>query len=374
MNSCDVLVIGGGVIGLSIAWELNERSEYTVCVVDKPQSGVASWAAAGMIPPAPTELLDDPVSRLHQLSCQHWRDWSMTLKQRSNIDNEYRKCGALYIGRSRGDKAALPGWVEDYAARGIRCDRLTTSGLEKLEPRLALPADSQALLLPDEALINPRQHLAALRKACGLSQVRLETCSRIELIPRPQKNGFLVKTDRGEWTVEKICIAAGAWSFQLLKSLGIEIPLLPIRGQMLSFHAAVEINHIINEGTRYLLRRLDGNRILAGSSEEEVGFDNQTTDATRNELLEFAHSLIPQLDENSLEDHWSGLRPATIDGQPYLGEAHKIPGLYFAAGHFRMGITNSIATAMVLSELIQGKSPQIEIQALGQQRGLFRSS
>jgi glycine oxidase len=136
---------------------------------------------------------------------------------------------------------------------------------------------------------------------------------------------------------------------------------LPIRGQIVLFRChEPPITRIINEGSRYLVPREDG-RVLAGSTEEEVGFDKRTTAEAIADLTEFARDLVPALREATIEKTWAGLRPGSFDGLPYLGRLPGLMNAYVAAGHFRNGLFLSTATAVVMSQLIRGEQPEVDL-------------
>jgi glycine oxidase len=155
----------------------------------------------------------------------------------------------------------------------------------------------------------------------------------------------------------------------LLRQLGVTTGILPVRGQMVLFRGPTRpFQRVLNEGSRYLVPRDEG-YVLAGSTEEEVGFDKRTTPEATHQLKEFACELVPLLRRFQVEQTWAGLRPGTLDGFPYLG---KIPGLdntYAAAGHFRSGLQLSTGTAVVLGQLIRGERPAVDLTPFRVGRG-----
>jgi glycine oxidase len=162
----------------------------------------------------------------------------------------------------------------------------------------------------------------------------------------------------------QVCFTAGAWTGQLLKRLGMDVGIMPIRGQMVLFRCesatGAPIGRIINEGSRYLAPRDDG-RVLAGSTEEEVGFDKRTTEEAIADLIAFARGIVPALRDAPIEQTWAGLRPGSFDGLPYLGRLPGLKNAFIAAGHFRSGLFLSTATAVVMSELMRGEQQQVDL-------------
>lgn len=160
-----------------------------------------------------------------------------------------------------------------------------------------------------------------------------------------------------------------AWAYRLLQRMGVPTGILPIRGQMLLYRCpSPPLRRILNEGPRYLVPREDGH-VLVGSSEEEAGYEKLTTEPVLAELRGLAESLVPDLRSAELADSWAGLRPGSFDGQPYLGRIPGVQNGYVAAGHFRSGLHTSPATAIVMSQLMRGERPQIDLQPFRVGRG-----
>jgi glycine oxidase len=169
-------------------------------------------------------------------------------------------------------------------------------------------------------------------------------------------------------TGDRLLIAAGAWSGVLLKSLGIALPVEPVRGQIVLLNPGPPlVRHILVSGSRYLVPRAEG-RILVGSTEEYAGFQKQTTASGVQGLLEFATRLVPDLADAKVEQTWAGLRPGSRDQMPYLGRVGEYENLFIAAGHFRSGVQLSIGTGLVMAALIQGKTPPLDLAAFALDR------
>jgi glycine oxidase len=155
--------------------------------------------------------------------------------------------------------------------------------------------------------------------------------------------------------------------------INIPLPMQPVRGQMLLFkletdkHPGIATGPIVNEGSRYLVPRTDGH-VLTGSTIEEVGFDTSTTIEGIEDILSWASSISPQLNRSTLKKTWAGLRPATFDGFPYLGRMGELKNAFVATGHFKGGLHISTATAIVISDLLDGNKPTIDVDALSPNR------
>ena len=369
----DALIVGGGVIGLSLAYELAGEG-LNVRLLDRgPPGREASWAGAGILPPAGVGPESDPYEQLLTQSNELHRVWTARLREDTGVDNGYRRSGGIYLARDAAMKKDLDRAAEVWRRKGVEVETLSAAELAAREPALAAGADSSALqaayFLPGEAQLRNPRHLKALIAGCTLRGV--EICSGVAV------EDFLVRADRlervqtgvGDMEAERICLTSGPWTRTLLARLGIQAALKPIRGQIALLSAARRLlRSIVNEGPRYLVPRPDG-RILVGSTEEDAGFEKCTTAGGIGGLLEFAFSLAPELKSAQLEQCWAGLRPGTPDGRPYLG---KIPGLanaYVAAGHFRSGLQLSPGTAVVMSRLMRGLDPQLDLRPFRVDRG-----
>jgi glycine oxidase len=361
----DVLIIGGGVIGLSLAWELAQR-EWSVQVIDQSEPGrEASWAGAGILPPAVLNPAQHPSDQLRGLACELHPQWAQRLHSLTGIDTGYRRCGGLYLARTIGEGAALAAWAGSLHDDGIEAVTVGSADVRELEPGLKF-GQSGAVLLPGEAQLRNPRHLKALLAACEKTGVTVTSnVSAADFVVRDNQLAE-VNSSIGSLAARHFCFTAGAWTGQILAHLGIKTGILPIRGQMVLFNCdstgGRPISRVVNEGSRYIVPRDDG-RVLAGSTEEEVGFDKRTTDDAIFELTEFARGLVPALSDARIERTWAGLRPGSFDGLPYLGRLPDLRNAFVAAGHFRTGLYLSPATAVVMSQFIRGEEPQIDLSA-----------
>ncbi|MCE9526657.1 MAG: glycine oxidase ThiO [Planctomycetales bacterium] len=362
----DVLIIGGGVIGLSLAWDLAKHGQ-KVRIIDRKEPGKeASWAGAGILPPASWKGALHPYDQLRALSNELHPQWAETLSQQSGIDTGFRRCGGIYLARAPGEAASLIAWAGTAAEEGIEVRRLSERELEEIGVRShesgAQDRIIASYLLPQEAQLRNPRHLQALRIAC--ERLGVEISVGVEALSFNIRQGRIaaVVTSAGSVSAKQYCFTSGAWTGQLGAKLGISLGIIPIRGQMVLFQSdgTPLRGHILSEGSRYLVPRDDG-RILAGSTEEEVGFDKSTTAEAIADLASFARGLIPALETVPIEKTWAGLRPASFDGMPYLGPLSGLDNAFVASGHFRSGLFLSPATAIVMSQLLRGVQPQIDL-------------
>lgn len=366
-------IIGGGVIGLNLAFELASRGR-KVLVLDENELGhSASWAGAGILPPATFRADDEPLEQLRGLSHQYHPVLAARLKAITGIDTGFRQCGGLYIARTPGEAATLNAQQSLWEDQQIIAQAWQPNQLPQFEPALQYLSDSGRLrsiwYLPQECQLRNPRHLKALKSACELLGVHLlphTPAKHLDILPSGQ-----IRIDCGQQQLiaDQVSICSGAWTKLLLDSLSVPNGILPIRGQMLLYRTESPIlRRIVNEGHRYLVPRDDG-YLLAGSCEEEAGYEIHTTAEMLTDLKAWAESLLPQLATVPIERSWAGLRPGSFDTLPYIG---RVPGwqeLYVAAGHYRAGLHLSCATAVVLADLMTGKQPQIDLRLFRIGRG-----
>ncbi len=349
----DMLVVGGGVVGLSLAWDLASAGA-SVTLVDAAEVGrAASWAGAGILPPARAESALHPIESLRGLANRLHAEWATALREMTGIDTGYRRCGGMYVARTAGEEASLIGLKNLFDEEGIVSELLDAAGCSEREPYLTPnPPVRRALWTPEECQLRNPWHLRALRVGCQHLGVRI--VEHEPIVGWQHRSGRLIaaRSPRQTWYADAFCITAGPWSQRLLEELQLPNGIYPVRGQMVLFRSDRPlVRAIINEGTRYLVPRDDG-RLLAGSTEEEVGFDARPTRQQYEDLIAFARSLVPALADVPVEAVWAGLRPASYDGMPYMGRLPGFANGSVASGHFRSGLSLSPAIARVMRDLM----------------------
>ncbi|HEV3417003.1 MAG TPA: glycine oxidase ThiO [Pirellulales bacterium] len=374
----DCLIVGGGVIGLSLAYELARRG-MKVRVADRQLPGrEASWAAAGIMPPPPSRPDLTPLERLTALSMRLHADWAGRLLEETEIDYGYQRCGGFYLADCDAAVGELEGQAAVWRQDGIAVETLSPAAVARLEPALADAAENgllrSALLVPDEMQLRNPRYLQALTTACAARGVEITAGAEVEEFECHGGRMRSVRTRHGQLVADRFCITSGCWSGLLLARLGIPVAIKPIRGQivLLSMPEMV-LKRIVYVGPHYYVPRDDG-RILVGSTLEDAGFNRQTTSAVIRELLDFAIAWVPALREANFERCWAGLRPASGDGIPYLGRLPGLDNAYVAAGHYRSGLILSPATAVVMAQLIQGQEPAVDLHPFRAERELVNGS
>jgi glycine oxidase len=354
----DVIILGGGVIGLTTAYLLAlEGASVTVC--DQAKLGMeASWAGAGILSPSDPDHAQLPLDRLRAISGQRFPSLSQELRDRTGIDNGYVRCGGLeFVSHAQ----VIEG--DEWYGLGVATKLWTETDVAAAEPALA-PNLGPALEIPGMAQLRNPRHLQALRAAClGTKKVVFREDTPVE--------GFVSEKDRiqGIRTANEVLrgdaylLAAGAWTDRLLEPLGCRLNIEPVRGQIVLLNAGeVVFRRILIWGSRYLVPRLDG-RVLIGSTAEHAGFDKNNTAEGVGDLLALGLRLVPRLAGATIEKSWAGLRPGSPDGLPFLGRVPGIDNLFVAAGHFRAGIQLSPGTGMLLKEMILGQPLSMPMDA-----------
>lgn len=367
----DCCIIGGGIVGLSIARELAGRGRRVRVLAREERRDTASWAAAGIFPPAPepADPATNPNAALTAYSDRLHRRWAQELRDETGIDNELGACGGLHLAADAAGLARLRDVADSWRARQARCDWLEAADLARIEPALAAAVTAGRLvggfLLPDEMRIRPPRHLEALERSCTARGVTLShdcTVTAID-VAGGRVTGLEVESPAGTETVvaDWYVLAAGAWSGRLAESLGLAIETRPIRGQIALLKLPRQVlSRVVNRGLDYLVPREDG-RILAGSTIEDVGFDRSAVPADIERLLVVAAELLGDLSAATVEMSWAGLRPGTVDGLPSIGRAPACDNALVAAGHFRAGLHQSTGTAVIVADLVEGRRPPLDI-------------
>lgn len=355
------VIAGAGVIGLSLAYELAERGAPgdRIALLDSgPPARQASWAGAAILPPP-----RDPLSALSQ---RLYSPWTHRLREETGIDSGYWQCGAFRLAFDAAEREILEAAAADWRRHGVEVAALSGAEIARQEPLLA-GAGSRALaayLLPEEAQIRSPRFTRALLAACRARGVEIRESTPVTGIAREGSRIAGFSTPTGPVEGDAFVVAAGAWSAGLLAPLGIDLPVRPVRGQIVLFRlpGTVHLRRIVWAGARYLVPRQEG-LVLAGSTEEEVGFDARTTVQGAGELIDFALHLAPGLRAAAFETAWAGLRPANPDGQPYVGEVPGFANLFAATGHFRAGFEQAPGTARALAQLLLGETPEVDLGA-----------
>ena len=363
----DVVIIGGGIIGCAVAYQLRKQG-VDVVVVDKGEiGGEASSAATGLLAPIrPFLKPQNSYLPLQLASLALFPSLVPELESVSGIAIEFERTGTLRVVQAR-QETRLRAWMQDWQQRGFPIELLTGNELHRQEPALASHI-ATAIYNPDEPQLNAAQLMNAYACAVANLGTILLTHTEVTGILRRGKRVTGISTPQGEIACGHLVIAAGAWSAICGNWLDLAIPVQPLRGQSLAlFQPASPVQHIIFGERVYLAPKPDGS-IFVGATRDNVGFDCSTTVEGITWLRDAVMRLAPGIDTGSIKRAWAGLRPQTPDTWPILGSAPGWENVFLACGHGGFGILLSAITGQVAAEaIITGQSPLL-IQPFGLQR------
>lgn len=363
-RATDVVVIGGGVIGLACAWRA-ASSGLEVTVVDAgPERPGASEVAAGMLAPVgEASWGEGRLLRLNLASAGLWPGFAEELERAAEMPVPYRRSGSMHVALDRDEAVELRSRYElQQQAIGEVSWSLPASA-RRLEPGLPVSM-AGAIHLAEEAEVDPRATLAALRVACDRAGVQQIT----DLAGVDAEDGAVraVRLSQGETIDSKqVVIAAGAWS-----GLGLEeIPIRPVAGETVRLRdvgQGLPCDRIIVGERVYIVPR-DSGEVVLGATVEERGFDTRVRAGGVHELLREAYRLLPEIAEMEFAEACAGLRPGTPDNAPIMGFG-RTEGLIFATGHYRNGILLAPITADAVASLLLGEEPLEDLDGLGVER------
>ncbi len=343
----DILIVGGGIIGLMSAYYLRQAG-FTITLLEQGQCGQqSSWAGGGICSPLYPWRHQDTVSHLLTRSQQLYPGLVADLHVTTQIDSELLRSGLLILDPKESQYAQH--WAVQHQ---IPLTTLTAYELSQRYPHLGV--NTAALWLPEVMQIrNPRLLQALVSALTQDKGVEILTQHAVTDWICEGKRVSAAVTAQGRFSADKIVIAAGAWSGKLLNALDIQSEIEPVKGQMLLFQAAPQqLQEIVLFHNHYLIPRQDG-LILAGSTMENADFDTRPTAAAYQALYKDSIALLPALADAPVVAHWTGLRPGGMS-EPIIGPlpAQQWDNLYLNTGHFRMGLALAPASAEKLVQLL----------------------
>jgi glycine oxidase len=354
VKTWDVIIIGGGIIGVSLAIALRKRGA-TVLVVERGEPGrEASHAAGGMLVDCPLETAP-ALQPLATASARIYPEFVYELEVESGMKVDLREFGTIvFLSEERAEKRAL--------------SVLQPAVVNELEPELA--TDNRAAFYLKERCVDPRALMAAALKTAKNRDVDFSSGDAVTAINLADGQIAGVTTTKTSFLAPRVVNCAGAWSGQITTgNVGRHsLPTRPVKGQMLYLlmpHREL-IRHVIRAPETYLIPRSDG-RLLVGTTVEEAGFDKRTETEAIQKLYRAAIKLVPKLQGAKILEDWAGLRPGTPDALPILG-ATSTPGYFVATGHYRDGILLAPVTAEIMTAVLEGKKPEYDLAAFSPQR------
>jgi len=352
VKTWDIIIIGGGIIGLSLALALRRRGA-NVLVVERGEPGrEASYAAGGMLVDSGLET-PAALQPLATASARMYPEFAKDLELDSGVHVDLRDNGTIMFPSSEHlhRQSALP------------ATSLSPASLAELEPAL-VETDGPAFYLKERS-VDPRALTSAAWKAAKRRDIDFSSGDEVTAVIVIDGRAAGVQTIKTAFHAAKVVNCAGAWSGKIGP---YRFPTRPVKGQMLCLlmPSPTLIKHVIRSPQVYLIPRSDG-RLLVGATVEEAGYDKRTDLPTIQRLHRAALELVPQLRNAKILEDWAGLRPGTPDALPILGPT-ATPGYYVATGHFRDGILLAPITAEIMTAMIEGHTPEYDLSPFSPER------
>lgn len=365
-EAADVIVIGGGVIGLAIAWELTGRGA-RVELFERDRPGRAtSWVAAGMLAPVGELDFGEPdLLRLNLASAELYPDLVARVEAASGLDAGMIGGGALHVALDRDEAAELRRILELQQSFGLESEWLGPGAAREVEPAVS-PGLAGAVLAGHDAVIDPRALTAALAAALDVSASTVHSGVGVEALLAADGRvwGEDVSTpvagvrlsDGRDRFAGRVIVAAGCesgrapWLPEALRP-----PVRPVKGQVVELKGDPDdpvVSRITGSERVYVAPRRDG-RVILGATVEEMAFDSRVTAGGVHEMLREGYRLIPEVAELEFVGAIAGFRPGTPDNLPVIGPVAE--GLILATGHYRNGILLAPVTAVTVAGLVEGK-------------------
>lgn len=331
-----------------------KKAGFDVLLLEKGLLGQeSSWAGGGILSPLHPWQYSDAVNELASIGHQAYPQLAQELLEQSGIDPEYFRCGMLVLHSAQQQCERLSKaerWAEKWSMKLSSVS--SQNELQSIAPGLS-PRHKQGFWMPDIAQLRNPRLVKSVRGSLDALDIPYKENSLVEEISVVNGKVKGVKVNRRQYPADCVLVAGGAWSAQILRSCPSPVPdISPVKGQMILFKGRPgQLKTIILADNRYLIPRKDG-RILCGSTIEKSGFDKSVSDDVKQALLHSAVQLFPELEALPVEHHWSGLRPGSPQGEPYIGRQCDIEGLYINAGHFRNGVILGLGSAQRITEMM----------------------
>lgn len=350
-----VLVVGGGVIGLLTAYNLAAHVD-RITLIDRSAVGQeSSWAGGGIVSPLYPWRYSPAVTALAHWSQDFYPQLGQRLAAETGIDPEVHTTGLYWLDLE--DEAEALAWAER--------NRRPLAAVDISSTYAAVPVlgagFERAIHMADVANVRNPRLVKALKAALNaMPNVTVREHCEVQgfVLNGPRVIG--VQSAQGELLADEVVLTAGAWSGELLQTLGVDLPVEPVKGQMILYKCAADFlpSMVLAKG-RYAIPRRDGH-ILIGSTLEHAGFDKTPTQEALDSLMASAVDLLPALADATPVRQWAGLRPGSPEGVPFIGQLPRHPGLWLNCGHYRNGLVLAPASCRLLVDLMVGRDTVID--------------
>lgn len=348
----DVLIIGGGIIGCSLARELARDGARTVILERGAVGCASSSAAAGLLAPTFGPSPSGPLQELCRQSALIYRGWIDELYASGAQDVGYRQTGLLTVCLDAAEADLVRSLRSVEAFPGRRAEWLDARQLREREPGLCERVLG-AVWYPDDAHVEPARLVRQTARVAALLGVEIRENEPVRELQREGSRVTAVRTEQATYHPGLVVVTAGAWSGALAETLGLHLPTRPVKGQMLLADCDVSpVQTPLHAGNALLIPWPDG-RLAVGVTVEEAGFDDRVRLDSLRQILNRVIDLVPAVGQLALSHAWAGLRPATPDDWPYMGRVAPCNNVWISAGHFRKGTLLAPICARLLSASIR---------------------
>jgi glycine oxidase len=354
-DGTDIIIVGAGIVGCAVAFELAVRGASVQIVDDRPAGMGATQASAGMLAPYVEAEADDPLLELTLRSLELFDTFVERVTVASGMPVAYHRTGTLHVALREDALSHLEALAAFLRRRGVAADVVDHEEATRLEPQLSSDVVG-ALVIPSHGYVAAGDLTKALAAAARRHGAQVLEQGRVRRVLQRGAE-LVVETDRGSLTGEAVVLAAGSWTGQIdVGTSPIRVPIRPVRGQLL--HLAWNgppLRRIIWSDRCYLVPWDDGT-LLVGATVEEAGFDERTTAAAVRDLIDAACELVPRAWTAGFRAAKAGLRPGTPDGFPIIGPSARLPNVMYATGHYRNGVLLAPLTAKIVAEaMLEGR-------------------
>jgi glycine oxidase len=361
MDDCDVAIIGAGIIGASIAYELASRGASVTVLDSRPVGQGATQAAAGMLVPY-IEGFGKPILAMAARSLGMYDEFIERVTADSGMGVDYHRDGSLQVITADESCEELRGLAAAAHAAGVRCTLLDALQVRDLEPLVTSHAVAGALI-PDHGVVVPGSLLHALTAAATAKGAKFDNCCEVARVAVREGSGFRLERTADHVHARRVIVAGGSWSGRLAIDGVAPLTVRPVRGQLVHLTSPSPASRRVIWGSACYLAPSTAGSLSVGATMEEAGFDERATVSGVRHLLDAAAELMPALSQAGFGGARVGLRPATPDELPIMGPSQKHPGLFYATGHFRNGILLAPLAARVLADLVldNREDPVLEV-------------
>lgn len=359
--SHDVAIVGAGVIGCAIAYELARAQAGRIVVLDRGLPGAeASNASAGLLAVASSRAPGGVLFELRRASASLFPQLAAALLEDSGIDIEYRPQGLLELAFSEAEAAAVTRLAARRREQGFEAKTLGPAAAAEIEPAVN-PAIRAAVLFPSDRSVNSERLVAALRRAAERAKVEFRLGAPLTRVETAGSRAVAITAGGERLAPRWLVIAAGAWSREVGALLRSKVPVRPDRGEMIALRPHAPLSHTVVWNDGYLVPRNDG-EVLVGSTSARGVWDKSVTARSLALLLGRAIRIMPALEEAALVRAWAGLRPCSLLRRPIIGLARGYENVILATAHHRSGILLAPITAQLVTELITHGGTSIPLQ------------